>query len=322
MGDIDQEVRWALHRECPFRTGEQWYSPDKTIDQLGDFWLIALAHDANRIVDGICVVAWSDAQDNSGKSYEIPMTGFRISERLNTEGGLPQVIATCKSCAANVKSLFSLDIGGCFGQLSVAVDSDEFDDLLWRIIRERDLEQRLRSLFPVTVPLWYGLWINSPLQQVHAEFLIELFRAVPNDAWPAYSLLIPYQVRHFTRALIAAIRWKIPLQVSLHPAGHCDFGTTSIASHCPRCKATAVRRRPGDAEAFEPHHCRVCGHQFNPDDYGSSTYNEMSGLDRSLRALLGLDGYEEFGKRFLLAQGCSPEIADEVVKNARFHRFE
>src|SRR5262249_40758642 len=150
----------------------------------------------------------------------------------------------------------------CFGYLDVWPDSEELDRQLWDIIRERDLEQRLRSVFQVTTPLWYGFWINSPLRRGQAQFLPELLGAAchPNDPQDE-------RVRHFLNALEAAVRWELPVHVALAPLGHTDLGWYTVFPHCPRCKANAPVGRWQETYTAELHQCRACGHTFNPNEH-------------------------------------------------------
>ncbi len=64
-----------------------------------------------------------------------------------------------------------------------------------------------------------------------------------------------------------------------------------------------------------PHECRVCGHQFNPDEHHSSERDDVDGDAPSLAKQLGEAGYEQFVRAFLLRRGCSPGQVDEVIDN-------
>jgi formylglycine-generating enzyme required for sulfatase activity len=310
MADTLQIVSWALERKCPFRSGDQWFLPDRTSTQLADLRTVASAEGDGRIVNGICVTSWTTERDNSGNVHQIPCSGFRIEERLGPVGGLAVALATCRACEANAKTELGIDVAGCFGHLDVWPDSEELDQQLWGIIEQRNLEHRLRSAFPVTNPLWYGFWINSPLRRVQAEFLHELLDATCDHDDPQDK-----DVRHFLKALEAAVRRELPVHVSLAPLGHTDFGMYTVFPHCPRCKANAPVGRWKESYPKEPHECRVCGHTFIPDEHHRSERDEYDWDAHSLEKQLGETGYGQFVRAFLFHRGCSPEQMDEVIDN-------
>jgi formylglycine-generating enzyme required for sulfatase activity len=310
MADTRQVVSWALERQCPFRTGDQWFLPDQAFRQLAELRTVASGESDGRNVGGICVTSWTTERDNSGNVHQIPCSGFRIEERLAPVGGLSAALATCRACEANVRTELEIEVAGCFGHLDVWPDSQELDDKLWSIIERRNLEAPLRSAFPVTTPLWYGFWINSPLQRPQAEFLHELLDAVCDDDDPEDK-----EIRHFLNALMAAIRWELPVHVSLAPLGHTDLGWYTIFPHCPRCKANAPVGRWREKYPTTPHECRACGHCFIPDEHQSSEQFDIDPDSDSLEKQLGEGGYRQFVRTFLLHRGCSPEQADEVIDN-------
>lgn len=188
--------------------------------------------------------------------------------------------------------------------------SEELDRQLWGILSQRNLEHRLRSTFPVTTPLWYGFWINSPLRRAQCEFLHELLDAACDPDDPQDK-----DIRHSLKALAAAIRWELPVHVSLAPLGHTDLGWHTVFPHCPRCKANALVGRWKESYTKEPHECRVCGHSFIPNERHVSERMELDWDTHSLERRLGEAGYEQFVRAFLLHRGCSPEQVDEVIDN-------
>jgi formylglycine-generating enzyme required for sulfatase activity len=310
MADTRQVVSWALERTCPFRSGDGWFLPTRTCTQLADLRTVASAEGDGRIVNGVCVMSWTTERDNTGKVHNIPFSGFGIEDRLGSVGGLTAALMTCRACEANAKTELGIDVAGCFGHLDGCPDSEELDRELWQIIEQRNLEGRLRAAFPVTTPLWYGFWINSPLRRVQAEFLYELLDAAcdPND-------LQDKDVQHFLKALEAAVRWELPVHVSLAPLGHTDFGWYTVFPHCPRCKANAPVGRWKDSYPKEPHECQVCGHRFIPDEHHSSERDQYDWDADRLEKRLGEVGYEQFVRAFLLHGGCSPEQVEEVIDN-------
>lgn len=287
MADTRQVMSWALERKCAFRIGEQWFLPDRTCTQLADLRTVASAKSDGWIVNGICVTSWTTEKDNSGNIHNIPCSGFRTEERLGAVGGLAAALATCRACEANAKTELGIDVAGCFGHLDVRPDSEDLDRQLWGIIEQRKLEDRLRAAFLVTTPLWYGFWINSPLRRVQVEFLHELLDTACDHDDPQDK-----DVRHFLKALGAAVRWELPVYVSLAPLGHTDFGMYTVFPHCPRCKANAPVGRWKESYSNEPHECRVCGHTFNPDAHHSSERDEHDWDADRLEKQLGEAGYD------------------------------
>jgi formylglycine-generating enzyme required for sulfatase activity len=310
MADTRQVVSWALERKCAFRSGEGWFLPARTCTQLADLRTVASAEGDRRIVNGVCVTSWTTERDNAGAVHDIPCSGFRIEDRLGPVGGLTAAMATCRACEANAKTELGIDVAGCFGHLDIWPDSDDLDRQLWGIIEQRNLEDRLRAAFPVTTPLWYGFWINSPLRRVQAEFLHELLDAACDHDDPQDK-----DVRHFLTALEAAIRWELPVHVSLAPLGHTDFGMYTVFPHCPRCKANAPVGRWQESYTKEPHECRVCGHTFVPDEHHSSERDDHDWDADRLEKRLGEAGSEEFVRAFLLHRGCSAGQVEEVIDN-------
>jgi len=310
MADTRQVVGWALERKCPFRSGDQWFLPARTYTQLADLRIVASAEGDRRVVNGICVTGWTTERDNSGSFHEVPCSGFRIEERLGPVGGLAAALATCRACEANAKAELGIDVAGCFGHLDIWPDSEELDRQLWGIIEQRNLEGRLRATFPVTTPLWYGFWINSPLRRAQAEFLHELLGAAcdPDDSQDK-------DIRHFLQALEAAVRWELPVHVSLAPLGHTDFGWYTVFPHCPRCKANAPVGRWKESYTKATHECRVCGHTFIPDEHHSSEQDDFDWDANRLEKQLGNAGHEQFVRAFLLHRGCSPQQVEEVIDN-------
>ena len=310
MADTRQIVSWSVEKKCAFRSGEDFFLPDKTNQQLSDLRILARAVNDNRVVDGICVTSWTTASDNSGGYHDIPCNGFRIEDRLGKFGGVESAKSTCGNCEANADSKLETKIAGCFGYLDVWPDSPELEEQLWKIIEAKNLEDRMRNLFPVTTPLWYGLWIISPLQRTHCEFLHELLGEACDPEDPQDD-----DVVHFLNAIQQAAKWELPVHVSLAPLGHTDFGWYTVFPHCPRCKANAPVGRWKDKYPDGQVECKACGHSFNPDGNRSQERMDDDWEASSLEKLLGSDGQESFTKSFLRHRGCTPELADEVVDN-------
>jgi hypothetical protein len=133
------------------------------------------------------------------------------------------------------------------------------EDVLWASIRQLGLERAMRSAFQITKPLWYGLWIDSPLTLTQCSLLRELFAEVARRV-PAYAKYI----EEFTRALAHSIGSREPMHVGLDPPGHVDMGWVTTFVHCPRCKAEGPVERWQETYSEQPLACPVCGHIYSP----------------------------------------------------------
>lgn len=310
MADTRRGISWSLERKCIFRTGERWFLPGTTFQQLADLRTVAEAEADRRIVDGICVTGLTWGQDGSGESHDVPESGFKIADRLTSYGSFEAALAICRACEANVAGGAETKVAGCYGWLEISADSAELEEQLWKIIEERGLEDRFRALFHVTTPLVYGLWIESPLQRMQASLLYELIEPICDFNDPQDQ-----DVVHFLSALKAAASRELPLHVSMPPPGHTDFGFYTVFPHCPRCKAEAPVGRWKEKYSDEPLECRVCGHTFNPNEHHSSQEDGCDWEATCLEDQLGKAGHEDLITHFLINRGCSVQQAAEVIDN-------
>lgn len=308
MADTLQIIRWSLERKCIFRTGEEWFLPGTSRQQLADLRTVADAESDRRIVEGICVTSCTWGRDGSGKEHDIPTSGFNIAEQLACYGGFDAALSTCKKCEANVDSGLNTKIAGCYGWLDVWPDSSEVDERLWKVIEERALQDRLRSAFAVTTPLWYGFWIESPLKRAQATLLLELIEPLCDLDDPKNK-----DVVYFLNALKAAVSWELPVHVSMAPPGHFDCGYYTVFPHCPRCKASVRFVRGQVRRLDDPMKCRSCGHVFVPRENQGTHSERLYRFAPSLEEQLGKAGYEEFARRFLVRRGCTEQQAEEVI---------
>ena len=311
MADTRQVVRWSLERQCPFRRGTDCFRPANTITQLTKLQVWASASQFGGIHDGICVTGWKIVHDKTGKRHRVPDHGHAVDDHLNRSGDIELVEQTCAGCEANVDPKLLSEVTGCYGTLNIQPDAPDLDEQLWHVIQQRDLEDRFQAAFPVTHPLWYGLWMHSPLKRLQAEVLYELL-----NAGYGREHLADDSIGTFLRALKSAIQWELPLHVELVPLGHFDLGCHTIFPHCPRCKATARLALGEDFDLHASQECQVCGQGFVPNGHRSSRRNLNRDSD-ALRANLGEERYEQFVRAYLTKQGCSKEKADELLVTMR-----
>jgi Zn ribbon nucleic-acid-binding protein len=181
------------------------------------------------------------------------------------------------------------------------------DEALWRVLRNHELEHAFFAIFPQTTPLWYGIWINSPLQKNHVELLQEVLGL-------AFADLQPSQDKdHFLAALKAAAQWNLPLHVSMFPPGHVDFGWHTVFPHCPRCKAETSLDRWQENYSKDTYNCKTCGHVFIPNDHHKCEPDDADFDADSLEVQMGTKEYWEFVREFLLYRGRPNIRVDEII---------
>lgn len=315
MAKILRTVLWTLERKCPFRDWDDWTLPSSHDGHLWDLRNYVILDRDQLIVDGICVTRYLEKADESGEVHCVPTDGFRIEDQLEDQlkgvGGLAAARATCQGCEANVITEQGVDVAGCFGYLDLLPDSDELEQAFWKVLKERRLERRFRSTFPVTKPLSYGLWINSPLQPGQAELLYELLNAVEEQFEPMVA-----ELQHFLAALQIAIRWSLPVHVSLPALTPDHIAWVDAIAPCPRCKAQKSANQSVKNDPASSHLCQVCGHRFTLE---SSSRNEPIDDDevdveeQDLEKLLGKRAYRTFARKFVIQQGATSEQADQVI---------
>jgi hypothetical protein len=312
MADTRQIVRWSLESKCEYREGERWEDPEQTAQQLADFRTLSRATPGEQLVDGICVTGWSricpfktpNGKTDYESSVDIPVYGFLLSDRLAKYGGADSVLKTCVKCEANALTEGSFRLGGCHGYFSVVPQSKELNEKLETSLAELGATTDFFESFQKTTPIWYGLWIRSPLRRTQARFLRLLFEKLfaPEDR--KYT-----DIDHFENALVICENFDLPLHVSLTPAGHTDLGWHTVYPHCPTCKATALVKRWQDEYPQDLTACRVCGGRFKPaDTHRSEPMNWDSDLE-SLVEKLGIDEYSRFVHTYVESQGFSAEQA-------------
>jgi hypothetical protein len=308
MANTMQAVSWSLEMKCPFRGGKGWRLPHRTRMQLSDLTTIAELSADKRIFDGICVTGTYRGKGRYGNRYCIPDSGFRISDRLGKYGGLEVVTKTCGQCEANVELESELKLAGCFGHLLFEVSSKELDARLWKIVNEYNLRTRLQKAFPITTPLVYGFWINSPLDSEKALLLEEIFSA--DDDFKDFK---SEEVNRFREALQVTIHHGTPLHVFRSPPGHVDMGWLTTFPHCPKCKVMTDVEPWKQPYPKTPYACKVCQYIYIPNDHCSSERYDFERDKDSLAQLFTASEYHDFTKRYLLQQGCPEKMVDEVI---------
>jgi len=148
---------------------------------------------------------------------------------------------------------------GRAGNLWMPSGHERPNEVLWDAIQRCGLEQPLRAAFQLTDPLWYGLWIDNPLNQQQTSLLHVLFLDVV-AAVPRYQTYLS----DFLEVLARASTTGEPLSVELAPPGHIDMGWVTTFVHCPRCKAEGLVERWQESDPTEAIQCPVCEHWYSP----------------------------------------------------------
>ena len=343
MADTRQRVWWSLERACSLRTGEGWQLPLVTLQALSTLQQCSAALNKTNpaVVNGIWVTSNFVGRDAANNTVYIPSSGLKIDEIGQSHGGWETVRSTCAKCEANILAIQQLGqptgtskldaqrpamVGGCFGSIEVMYpSSSSLDELLWKVIERYDLEDQLRDAFQLTDPLWFGFWMDSPLDRKQCRCLLDLLSKALPQLWEkpeddpaaepvfadvsfAFSGFNPAKTygreyAAFFKALEVSLQANLPLHVHIPPPGHTDMGCYTIFAHCPRCKAAADVPRWQDVQSCE-YTCSVCGHSFDP----ASTYSrETQDFDldaESLETQMGAD-YDAFALEYARVRGYS-----------------
>lgn len=288
MSQTRQIVSWSLEHLCPYRRTEE---SCKDADNEELFWLRLLgdALEEGDVFEGICLVDFLQILDDAGSPHSIPLHGFKLTDLQQQHRVEP-----CRKCVANLGGEL---VAGCTGRLPVRLPySLELEEELWSRIRSLNLEPDLRAHFQITSPLWYGLWISSPLSVEQRSLLLSLFE---DEQAPEFA--------HFRDGLRLT---DIPIHVDLAPPGHASFGFYQDLPHCPRCKASPAIHRAETGDA-----CCVCGHQSQMRARPDSEREIPP--PTTLTQLLG-DEEQAFVHRWLLSRGTAEETAAKLAFNQRF----
>jgi hypothetical protein len=302
MVDIGYGVAWALERPCSLRSGEDWFTLDRTAQQLSPISSFNSSVRDGLILDDVCITSWWERKVRNDHTVRLPKAGYRLSLTLAPLGGETAIRAACGSCEANVGIDTALTLAGCRGYLDIWPISERLEDDLRARIAEKGLADSVAHLFHPTNPLWYGFWMESPLRRARCELLLALSDSFADKRGD--------ELTHFVAALRAAIDWELPLHVMLTPPCDFDWYSYTIFPHCPQCKAFA----PVEQEPYPdtPTLCPVCGHWFSPaTTYEKGEPGEAFSLE--LENLLGAEGATDFKRRFLAHQGCSPAQIEDVL---------
>jgi hypothetical protein len=244
-------VRWAIAQPCPLREFEGWQDPEQVERRLRPLRSYCEAVAEGRLFEGICVasaVTPSAVADGFGLNEA---KGFRAAEVLAAYGGEQFVSETCGGCPANARlQAEPRALVGCYGHMEFS-GLDRLHADLESVAVELGLQTALATEFPITTPLWYGLWIQSPPREKQLALLAQLFAhlAARDKAYCA-------RLDHFLAAIRICLERQLPIHLTLVPRGEYTATKWTIVAHCRRCKAPW----PGASRR-----CAVCGQIGRPE---------------------------------------------------------
>ncbi len=202
-------------------------------------------------MEGICVQP-SDDWTLSSNDGQQPLNAFRASEVLAVYGGLHRVVSLCTACPANATAVSQPNaLAGCYGWFTrsdLCLNSDEgIEDAASRL----GMLQTIQREFRRTRPMWYGLWMDSPLANGRVRALERLITQMLLERSTSSESL-----GRFLSALSLSDRANLPIHVMLNPCGQANATSWTLPAHCPACKATWIE------ESF---HCAICGRTGRPN---------------------------------------------------------
>jgi hypothetical protein len=166
--------------------------------------------------------------------------GFRISEALAIYGGEAIVRDCCGNCPANAVAQFQQpSYAGCYGLFPVPEPREAWLQRAQKCPRDN-------QLFTPAQFLWYGWWMQSPLNAAQIEYLARQFAAISSEAEFAANQAL----RELTAALRICHELHLLLSVQLFPRGEIDGLWWNLRPHCEACHSEWL---PGTSR------CEMCG---------------------------------------------------------------
>ena len=167
-------------------------------------------------------------------------------------------------------------------------EHDWLIQLLQGVVVRKELQLPLKANFEITQPMWYGLWIRSPLNKSQCSLLHDLLLEMGEQSRETFIAELEqthlenpdkfatievmqykqiYDEDHrnlleFLSALKIAITHDIPMHVAPAPSGHADFGILTTWPHCPHCKADSPLDKWNEKEFV----CPICGNIYFPTE--------------------------------------------------------
>jgi hypothetical protein len=293
------------------RYGESWVEPDIACEQLLNVKRLSRALAQGTILDDLCVLEW----DSSDTQTRLPEYGLVISHTFGRYGGVEVVKESCQNCIANLSVVNRAGpLAGCSSNFYCPPWDSELAESLKTNLLKSEIEAEFGDAFVTTNPIWFGLWIRSPLTQEQCEILSIILSDLPLQKGQS-------RIQHFLSALEVSIKQRVRVHVSLAPPGHADVGWRTVFSHCPQCKASPATLQMEQALPSEAITCKVCGYRYIPSSTTLSKREEISDImGDSLEEILGIEAYWTFVRKYLSGKGLSPnQIEDTIWESSVFH---
>jgi hypothetical protein len=282
---------WALQYSCSVRAFEDGSEPERTERQLRAARALSDARREGRVFEGLAVD---------------PPYGFDIERAMAVYGGLRLVEETCGVCAANALARADCrSLAGCFGMFVLPADArlvhDQVDNAVQQLISKGEWEES----FSRTTPRWHGLWMGSPLGARQQSAVVAVLAKLDvADAEFQRGLA------RFKLGLETALAARLPMHVTLYPAGCVEGGWWQLIPHCPRCRGAW----PGEGRQ----RCGICSYEGQP---APPTKRRARGRRPYLKLdrLLGADRSAEFLTRYeaFQKQQQSPDAIQTPLPPAR-----
>jgi hypothetical protein len=278
VSDTLEYVSWHLELACPFRRGEAVTDLRAARQATWELRAIEGAEARQDLYGVVCVTGTSYSREGTKP------IGFRIGEAVEKVGGLAAAREVCGRCPANA---LKDRMAGCCGTLEIEPTRGVEDQLRSTLVTS-GLRTTFGEVFLETRPLWYGLWVTSPLTVRQ----MEMMRMV-------LSPRMGKGVKGFWQACALALEHGLRLHVRMPPPGHVDFGFHTVFPHCPRCKMGngAQWETPYSSEETT---CAACGERYVPAETATMERmepEEWTDLEQVLTAEAYAMFMEEWGRR-------------------------
>ena len=271
VSDTCEYLSWHLEFECPFRGGEavtQLRAAERATWELRAVEEAAARQDLYGVV---CVIGTSYSREGTKP------VGFRIGETVEKVGGLEAAREACGRCPANG---LGDRMAGCCGRLEIE-PTRAVEDQLRSTLLTSGLRKTFGEVFLETRPLWYGLWVTSPVTERQMELMGKVLSPAMGKG-----------VVQFQRACELALEHGLRLHVRMPPPGHVDLGFHTVFPHCPRCKMGNGARWETPYSSEETT-CEACGQRYVPAE--TAAMKEMGREERpELEEVLTAAEYARF----------------------------
>ena len=321
MDTLGQRVVWSLDYTCSVRQSMSDPSPRLVAERLG----IAVDYDralrvsssGRELIEDVLVTNSRCVPESCtpppGRVLAYPTRGWSVSEQFGPLGGPLEVATICGTCPANARTH---RLAGCWGEISVDPDSVALNQKLTAILDRLGGESTLEECFQSTQPLWYGLWMRSPVPSktlLVLECLIEeLVDQIGDGSASESDLPARGELLHFLEGVGLAKGRALPLRVELRSPHRRVLDLTRIFPHCPHCKALACDQLWQREYWAALHSCSVCGVSFSPAECVETHRHEER--EESLFKLLGSRSYQRLIHLSLKRQACEEDEAGRIAE--------